>query len=263
MDGSMTPRQRVIATLNHEQPDRVPIDFGSNYNTSVNVIAYNRLKRHLGITSPTYMRYTIPMLAAVDLDEGREVMKMMGGDVLPLPRYHVDGALTKDWKEWQLKDGSTAMVPGRFNPVANENGDLELIFGGVPQFRMPKGGYYFDRIRNPLAGVETRQQLEEIIPLFKSRGALRLKDDEAQILNTWATKAYEETDYALLGDTYGFSLFHMGLEAFGYHKYFTMMAAEPDTVHTWMTAITEELRDVLRWLPEGGRPVYSRSPRGR
>jgi uroporphyrinogen decarboxylase len=104
---------------------------------------------------------------------------------------------------------------------------------------MPKGGYYFDRIRNPLAGVETRQQLEEIIPLFKSRGALRLRDDEAQILNTWAKKAYEETDYALLGDTYGFSLFHMGLEAFGYHKYFTMMAAEPDTVHSWMTAITE------------------------
>ncbi len=105
-NGGMTSRQRVVAALNHQEPDRVPIDFGSNYNTSVNVIAYNRLKKHLGVGSPTYMRYTIPMLAAVDLDEGLEVMKLMGGDVLPLPRYFVDGVLTKDWKEWRLKDGS-------------------------------------------------------------------------------------------------------------------------------------------------------------
>jgi hypothetical protein len=67
-----------------------------------------------------------------------------------------------------------------------------------------------------------------------------MKGEEAQVLATWAKKAYEETDYALLGDTYGFSLFHLGLEAFGYHKYFTMMAAEPELVHIWMTAITEE-----------------------
>ena len=29
----MTSRERVVATLNHEEPDRVPIDFGSNFNT--------------------------------------------------------------------------------------------------------------------------------------------------------------------------------------------------------------------------------------
>jgi len=44
MSGTMTSRERVYATLRHEEPDRVPIDFASNYNTSVNVIAYNRLK---------------------------------------------------------------------------------------------------------------------------------------------------------------------------------------------------------------------------
>lgn len=240
MNSGLTPRQRVTAALNHEEADRVPIDFGSNFNTSVNVIAYNRLKKHLGITSPTYMRYTIPMLAAVDLDEGREIMKAMGGDVLPLPRYYIDGALTKDWKEWRLKDGSTAMVPGRFNPIENENGGLDLVFSGITQFRMPKGGFYFDRVYSPLAGVETREQLETVVSLFRTHGNVRMKGEEAQVLTTWAKTAYEETDYALLGDTYGFSLFHIGLEAFGYHKYFTMMAGEPELVHIWMTAITEE-----------------------
>ncbi len=240
MKDAMTSRQRVLAALNHREPDRVPIDFGSNYNTSVNVIAYNRLKRHLGISSPTYMRYTIPMLAAPDLDEDREILRIMGGDVLPVPRYHIDGVLTKDWKEWELKDGSTAMVPGRFNPVVNESGGLDLVFGGVTQFRMPKNGYYFDRIFNPFSGVEDRDQLEGLLSLFRARGLMRFRDDEAEVLASWAKAAYEGTDYALLGDTYGFSIFHIGLEAFGYNKFFMMMAAEPDMVHTWMTGIIEE-----------------------
>jgi uroporphyrinogen decarboxylase len=240
-NGPMTSRERVIAALNHEEPDRVPIDFGSNYNTSVNVIAYNRLKRHLGITSPTYMRYTIPMLAAVDLDEGLEVMKMMGGDILPIPRYYIDGAWTRDWKEWELKDGSVAMVPGRFSPVLNEKGELEMEFRGGAKFRMPKGGHYFDRVNNPLAGIETREQLESVLSVFR-RGR-QLSDEEAEVLAGWAKKAYEETDYALLGDTYGFSIYHMGLEAFGYQKYFTMMAGEPDLVHIWMTAIIDQFEN--------------------
>ena len=40
MGDDMTSRERVVATLNREEPDRVPIDFGSNFNTGVNVIAY-------------------------------------------------------------------------------------------------------------------------------------------------------------------------------------------------------------------------------
>jgi len=257
-NGGMTSRQRVIAALNHQEPDRVPIDFGSNYNTSVNVIAYNRLKKHLGVGSPTYMRYTIPMLAAVDLDEGLEVMKLMGGDVLPLPRYFVDGVLTKDWKEWRLKDGSTAMVPGRFNPVATESGNLELVFRGVAQFRMPKNGYYFDRVYNPLAAVESSQQLEAFAAAFTAGGGTSLRDDEAEVLRGWAKKAYEETDYALLGDTYGLSLFHVGLEAFGYHKYFTMMAAEPDMVHTWMSILTQQWESFLtKYLEAVGQYIVA------
>ncbi len=240
MKDEMTSRQRVLAALSHREPDRVPIDFGSNYNTSVNVIAYNRLKRHLGITSATYMRYIIPMLAAPDLDEGREVMKIMGGDVLSLPRYHVDGLLTKDWKEWELKDGSIAMVPGRFDPIQKEDGSLELVFRGVTQFRMPKNGHYFDRIFSPLGGVENRQQLESLLSAIRAPGSGGLRTEEAEILTSWAKTAYETTDYALLGDTYGFSIYHVGLEAFGYHKYFTMMAAEPDMVHTFMNAIIEQ-----------------------
>ena len=120
MGDDMTSRERVVATLNHEEPDRVPIDFGSNFNTGTNVIAYNRLKKHLGITSLTHSRYVIPMLAAPDLDEGPELLELMGGDVFPLPRLFVDGMPSRDWKPWTLKDDSVCLVPGSFNPVEGE-----------------------------------------------------------------------------------------------------------------------------------------------
>ncbi|MBW2180571.1 MAG: methyltransferase, partial [Deltaproteobacteria bacterium] len=64
----MTSRERVYATLRHEEADCVPIDFGGNYNTKVNVIAYNRLKKTLGISSRTHSRNITPMVASSDLD---------------------------------------------------------------------------------------------------------------------------------------------------------------------------------------------------
>ena len=44
----MTPRQRVIAALEHRQPDRVPIDLGGNQ-TGIHVRAYKRVLVQLGI----------------------------------------------------------------------------------------------------------------------------------------------------------------------------------------------------------------------
>jgi uroporphyrinogen decarboxylase len=51
---TMSHRDRVLAALNHEQPDRVPIDFGGGIASTIYYTAYDRLKEHLGVgdTSP-------------------------------------------------------------------------------------------------------------------------------------------------------------------------------------------------------------------
>jgi len=46
----MTPKQRVLKALNHEETDRVPIDLGSTNVTSINADAYRRLCSYLGVT---------------------------------------------------------------------------------------------------------------------------------------------------------------------------------------------------------------------
>ncbi|MCP4682608.1 MAG: hypothetical protein GY864_09770, partial [Desulfobacterales bacterium] len=243
MDKEMTSRQRVYAALNHEEPDRVPIDFGGNYNTCVSAVAYNRLKKHLGIDTPTYGRSIITMMASPDLDEGLEIMKLMGGDILEFPPN-----LWIDWKDglpcstldetraFTLKDGSTCFFPLRPEPVLRENGDWEIEIGGNVTFRMPKNGFYFDRIYNPLSGINSVKQLEEALPFIAEAGHLRpLKADYLEKLAHHAKLAYEHTDYFIIANIHSFiSIWHACLEAFGYENYFMLMAADQEFILRWM-----------------------------
>lgn len=46
----MTSRERVIAAINHQQPDRVPIGFGATGQTGINVCA-ECSRRNMSISS--------------------------------------------------------------------------------------------------------------------------------------------------------------------------------------------------------------------
>ena len=79
---SLTSRERILMALNHEETDRVPIDLGSSRSTGINAIAYNKLKKHLGITSDTILFDVKQLLAEADY----ELLKRIGSDVVILPR---------------------------------------------------------------------------------------------------------------------------------------------------------------------------------
>ncbi len=53
----MTPRERILAALNHRATDVVPFDIGGTKTTSINVQAYDRLKAYLG-TVTAKLAYT-------------------------------------------------------------------------------------------------------------------------------------------------------------------------------------------------------------
>lgn len=60
---AMTHRERVLRALNHEETDRVPIDFGGTYTTTIYYAAYDRLKKHLGIEHETAIYSKVRRLA--------------------------------------------------------------------------------------------------------------------------------------------------------------------------------------------------------
>jgi uroporphyrinogen decarboxylase len=59
---TMTSRQRVLAALNHHQPDRVPIDLGGNQ-TGIHKFAYQALVEHLGIDDELRIMDAVQQLA--------------------------------------------------------------------------------------------------------------------------------------------------------------------------------------------------------
>ena len=65
----MTPRERVLAALNHEQPDRVPIDLSGHRSSGIAAIAYRKLRAALGLPERTIRVYDpVQQLAIVDED---------------------------------------------------------------------------------------------------------------------------------------------------------------------------------------------------
>jgi uroporphyrinogen decarboxylase len=45
----MTSREKVLAAIQHQQSDLVPVDFGGHRSSGISAIAYARLKKYLGI----------------------------------------------------------------------------------------------------------------------------------------------------------------------------------------------------------------------
>jgi uroporphyrinogen decarboxylase len=76
---AMTPRERVLAALRHEEPDRVPIVLGVSNATGIKMKPYRELKRLLGIDAPDRYLYGWPELGTAEVDE--ETLIRLGTDV--------------------------------------------------------------------------------------------------------------------------------------------------------------------------------------
>jgi len=53
----MTSRERVLAALDHREPDRVPIDFSGHRSSGVAAIVYPKLRECLGLSATTIRVY--------------------------------------------------------------------------------------------------------------------------------------------------------------------------------------------------------------
>jgi len=75
---ALTPRQRVLTALSHEEPDRVPIVIGTSNTTTLKILPYRRLKALLGIQAPDNYIYDWPELGSAAPDE--TILERLHGD---------------------------------------------------------------------------------------------------------------------------------------------------------------------------------------
>jgi len=77
----MTSRERVKMAINHKEVDRVPIDLGAMRSTGIATIAYNELRKKLGITKGLVKMYDfVQQLAYPE----KEIMDMFHSLKLPM-----------------------------------------------------------------------------------------------------------------------------------------------------------------------------------
>lgn len=131
---TMTSRQRVLKAINHEQPDRMPIDMGVHFSTGISAFAYWNLREKLGMSTDNIeLIDTVQCLARVDEDV--------------ISRFHIDTMLLNpSWKQpkwWNPRDKFNFKVPPSFNPVQNPDGGWKVEIGSDKLY-MPAGGFFFD-----------------------------------------------------------------------------------------------------------------------
>ncbi|HUV15177.1 MAG TPA: uroporphyrinogen decarboxylase family protein [Pelolinea sp.] len=195
----MTSRERVMAVLNHEVPDRVPIILGVSNATGIKVTPYQGIKKLAGISAPDEYIYDWPELGTAKVDE--ETMQRLHSDVR--------GVLDRFPKAVQER---------------NQNRELHtpcIDDWGIGQIEIEPGvwfpGYY------PLAGATTVEELES----YKSWPDM---DDPYRVAHVTdeAKKLADENRYAIMATPWLMFPFERAFGLQGMDKFLMNLAMIPD-----------------------------------
>jgi hypothetical protein len=191
----MTSRERIIATINHRQPDKLAVDFGGGFQTGIAVSVVYQLRQELKLDPPgTPVKVTEPyqMLGEVKAD----LAEILCSDNVSLAGTGtMFGFPAKDFKEWNW-NGTPVLVPVDFNTEYEPNGDLLQYPGGdksVPASgHMPVGGHFFDAtVRNAPMDEAT------LNPADNCEEFGTVSDAELEIYRQRADELHAKTDRAL------------------------------------------------------------------
>ncbi len=207
----MTSRQRVLAALNHQEPDRLPIDIGGLISfTCWHEDAERDVKASLGyaggepVINSAFARTAQP-------------------DPRIRDRFHVDcfGLGSKPASTWRL-DVHTEP----------DGGSWFIDEWGI-KWRRPADGYYFDAVSRPLEGAT----LAEIarFPWPDPTDPARLAEAKET-----AKHYYENSEYCLVfSPVWSTGVFQTAAVMQGYEEFYVNLLAEKKISMALMEAVTE------------------------
>ena len=209
----MTSRDRVLKSLKYEEPDRVPVDLGGTLGaTGIHAIAYNRLKKALGIkANKTKIYDPWQQLAKPE----PEVLRKIGADVYPLTFS------PESWREDVLPDGSACYLPVDWRPVKLPDGSWAQKFRGKIISRMARSGLYYDPAYSPLAHASIDDLKDFDWPAPYSFYRIPSRDMPKEPFVTLSKEAeywYKNSDFALLG-TFGGGIFEAAYGLRGFEEF--------------------------------------------
>lgn len=206
----LTSRERIIRALNHQEPDRVPIDIGGiSTLTTLHRDAYSKLKEYIGYKNDQ-ITITSKMSQSVLPDE--YIRQRFKADCYPL---YTTGP-RPEWVMHKEADGSTWYKDE----------------WGV-KWWCPSGGLYFDPVEHPLKGCAIEDLDKYPWPDPRDRRYVEGLKDKAKDL-------YENTDYAIVlsGPFYG-GIYVPCQWLIGYEDFFLQMMMNPELIQVLLDRIVE------------------------
>ncbi len=206
----MKPRERVRLALNHQEPDRIPIDLGATIVSSITRSSYIPLKQRLGL----------PL----------EEIKML--DYVQQLPYLDEALLTRFEVDFRMVQLPSATAPGL---AIFEDGDyFAFIDRWGSKLHMPKqGGLYYDWVDFPV-----KEPTLEALEAYNWP-----KPDPAEYVDQVAAQAktlYENSDYALVGSAViGGGIFEQPARTMGLPNFLMALVSEPAFADRLMERITD------------------------
>ncbi len=176
----MNSRERVLASLAHREPDRVPIDLGGTPSSGISALAHAGLMENLGWDQPTRIYDVVQQLA----QPSEDLIDLLGVDVLDIGRtFNREEA---DWYPITLQNGKQGFYPAWFRPV-KEGREWAVYHGdsGTKIAAMPEGATFFDQTYFPWKDgyPDSRKGMEEAL-------------DEAMDHVLWSKLVHSPWDHA-------------------------------------------------------------------
>jgi uroporphyrinogen decarboxylase len=203
--GEMTHRQRVLAALNHQEPDRVPVDLGATRSTSIVVQAYERLNAHLGAK-----------------EEARIFSKWLN---IAHPSQAMFARFDIDTRS--VSQGS----PDHWQDILYQDGASYQDEWSVVRSR-PAGSLYYDLTKPPFRGDATVADIAKFPwPDPHDPGRCRGMAEAARHL-------HHETDYAVVLNMPG-GIVHQAQFLRGFEDWFSDLIANPEFFQALMEKLTD------------------------
>ncbi|MGC9326859.1 MAG: uroporphyrinogen decarboxylase family protein [Candidatus Hinthialibacter sp.] len=197
----MNSRERLLTTLNHTEPDQVPLDLGGNQ-TGIHHIAYKKLLDYYGMDEEIQIMDVIQQLAA----PSETILQQLDIDT----RYIRPGQFCPVPELTQVKPGYWGFTDG-FGVIWAMPGDR------------PGEGLYCDIIHNPLAEIDYEDLDHYDWPDGKDPAPF-------QGLRDYAKQLRRDTDYALVSGITGV-IFEYCWYMRGFERLYMDMIEQPRYVH--------------------------------
>lgn len=203
----MNPRERVITTLNHKEPDHVPVDLAATTVTSITYPAYQNLRDYLGLAP----------------DDGLQLSHVHQGTVIPredlLRKCHID------FRSLSMPKSPRGMI-SKWNDDGSFIDEYNILW--------KRATCDFSPMTAPLAksSLEALKTALWPDPTDPSR---------VEGLRAKAKNLYENSDYALVGDIIDRGPFELAVKLRGYEQFFTDLALDP----VFAEALLEKITDTL------------------